>query len=384
VLALDTERQALAASPSDAPAGRRGPGRLAMCSTRPAPPAPRRAWRSRTAAPPTGSRWMQDAYPLTAGTGCCRDAVQLRRVGSGVLLAAGHRSAAGSPAPGGHRDPPTSRLIAEQRVTTMHSSRHVAGVPGRIDPPALPVPRPRVLQRRSASRRCVNRSSTPCGCRVHNLYGPTEAVGRRDRMAVHARMTTVPIGRPIANMRPYVAGRPQRCRSVVPGRAVPGRRRSGPRLRNRPDDHRGPCSSTTRSRPRPAVPHGDLARLLGRPGDIEFLGRYRRPGQAAGYRVELAEVAAAMRPPPGSDGRVAAVWNGRLVGYLIGDAGLPPSCGRRWRCGLPEYMRPGGVRADRRGCRSASGKADRRALPAARCPRRSSGPTSAPVAPWRS
>ena len=61
--------------------------------------------------------WMQDAYRLTARRrGAAEDAVQLRRLGVGVLLAADRRGAAGGGAPGAHRDP--ARLletIVEQR-----------------------------------------------------------------------------------------------------------------------------------------------------------------------------------------------------------------------------------------------------------------------------
>ncbi len=66
--------------------------------------------------------WMQAAYGLgRRRSRAAEDAVQLRRVGVGVLLAAAGRRTLVIARPDGHRDPAYLRqTIAEQRITTLH------------------------------------------------------------------------------------------------------------------------------------------------------------------------------------------------------------------------------------------------------------------------
>ena len=114
--------------------------------------------------------------------GAAEDAVQLRRLGVGAVLAADRRRAPGrSPAPGGHRDAglparPDRRERRHRRCTSCRrcstrsspraARRRAAARPARASfcsGEALPVPT-------SAAR------SPRCrGAQLHNLYGPTEA-----------------------------------------------------------------------------------------------------------------------------------------------------------------------------------------------------------------
>ncbi|HWS85825.1 MAG TPA: alpha/beta fold hydrolase, partial [Pyrinomonadaceae bacterium] len=124
---------------------------------------------------------------------------------------------------------------------------------------------------------------------------------------------------------------------------------------------------------------GDLARFLP-DGQIDFLGRNDHQVKLRGYRIELGEVEAVLSQHPAV--REAAVLvredqpgNKRLVAYLVtaaeGDAPGQPSPApttAEWRSflqeRLPEYMVPTAFVPLDEFPRTASGKVDRRALPA--------------------
>ncbi|HYG65937.1 MAG TPA: condensation domain-containing protein, partial [Thermoanaerobaculia bacterium] len=67
---------------------------------------------------------------------------------------------------------------------------------------------------------------------------------------------------------------------------------------------------------------GDLARR--RPdGDLEYLGRIDHQVKIRGYRVELGEVEAALTAFPGVRQAAAVVSEARLLGYVVGEPGVP-------------------------------------------------------------
>ena len=111
--------------------------------------------------------------------GAAEDAVQLRRLGVGVLLAAADRRPVwSSPSPSGTR---TSRYLARpDRAASGSPSLHF--VPSMLqmfldeDLRACDVAAPGLLQRRGAARRsCAGALQRAARGELHNLYGPTEA-----------------------------------------------------------------------------------------------------------------------------------------------------------------------------------------------------------------
>ena len=116
---------------------------------------------------------------------------------------------------------------------------------------------------------------------------------------------------------------------------------------------------------------GDLGRTLG-DGSLEHVGRKDFQVKIRGFRVEPGEVEAALRPHPAV--REAAVvarddapGGTRLVAYVVPDPGAPLEADdlRRYlRAKLPEPMVPAAVVLLERLPLTASGKLDRRSLPA--------------------
>ena len=114
---------------------------------------------------------------------------------------------------------------------------------------------------------------------------------------------------------------------------------------------------------------GDLVRY--RPsGDLEYLGRIDHQVKVRGFRIEPGEVEAALRRHPGvRQAVVAARGEGsgrRLVAWLIpeGEGLAPGELREHLRRTLPEYMVPQAYRIMDAFPMTASGKVDRKALPA--------------------
>lgn len=109
---------------------------------------------------------------------------------------------------------------------------------------------------------------------------------------------------------------------------------------------------------------GDLAQRLP-DGNLQFLGRADDQVKIRGFRVELGEVEAALAQHPAIE---AAAVSPALVGYVVPRAAhpAPPAFElRRWLLErLPEYMAPAHFVALKALPLTASGKVDRRALPA--------------------
>ncbi|HEV2735194.1 MAG TPA: amino acid adenylation domain-containing protein, partial [Longimicrobiaceae bacterium] len=116
---------------------------------------------------------------------------------------------------------------------------------------------------------------------------------------------------------------------------------------------------------------GDLGRYLPG-GSVEFAGRADRQVKVRGFRVEPAEVEAALAQHPLAGAAAVAAWSGagetRLVAYVVAaDASRPPSTDelRAWmRERLPEYMVPSAFVALERLPLTPNGKLDLPALPA--------------------
>jgi amino acid adenylation domain-containing protein len=210
---------------------------------------------------------------------------------------------------------------------------------------------------------------------VVNHYGPTETtVGSLVNVIGNAPLPetdtrTVPIGRPIANTRCYVLD--ERGEPVFPG--VAGELHLGGRglargyvgdpeetaLRFVPDPFSGEDGARM-------YRTGDLVRMLG-DGSLEFIGRADGQVRVRGHRVELGEVERALVRHRAVSRCAAALVDGRLVAYVVAASGasVDKEALRSFLAkSLPEHMIPAEVVLLDALPLLASGKVDRRALPA--------------------
>ncbi len=184
---------------------------------------------------------------------------------------------------------------------------------------------------RTLAQRAYQRPQTE---RLYNLYGPSEDTTYSTFALIdRAPERTPPIGRPVDGTRAYVldrrlaAGAGRRA-----GRALPGRRRPGPRLSRPPGAHGGAL---------PARPAGGHARRAdvpdGRPHPPARRRRARIPGP---------------HRPPGQDPRLphrAGRDRGGARGLPGGGTGRGAAAAGRRRWQPPGGLRDGGGRGSRRG-----------------------------------
>ncbi|MEA2558558.1 MAG: hypothetical protein QOH06_62 [Acidobacteriota bacterium] len=208
---------------------------------------------------------------------------------------------------------------------------------------------------RELARSLLDRTSA-----LWNLYGPTETTVWSSAYRVDR---TVSIGRPLANESIHLVDRRLQPVPVgVTGELLIGgsgvaRGYSGrPDLtaeRFAPDPFGEPGARLYRT--------GDLARRLP-DGRLEILGRLDQQVKVRGFRVELGEVEAALEAHPAVSRAVAAVRDGRLAAYIVGDA--DPAELRAWLTRrLPEPMIPSLFMTLEALPLTPNGKVDRRALP---------------------
>jgi amino acid adenylation domain-containing protein/non-ribosomal peptide synthase protein (TIGR01720 family) len=310
--------------------------------------------------------------------------------------------------PGGHRDPVyLLHTLAEQEITTVHFVPSmlqaflvsVAGNAGaRLEsagpPPSArrPAPRLPLLRRTVASGEALScelqqQYYAAFAAPLENLYGPTEAAVDVSFWACDpsSPLPLVPIGRPVANTCLHLLDR--RLQEVpigVPGELHIGGVQVSRGYLGRPD------LTAARFVPDPFAARldgeagarlyrtGDLARYLP-DGSLEFRGRTDDQVKLRGFRIELGEVEAALTEHPGV--RSAAVLlaglqpaaSGQppaapsLVAYFAARPEHPPSLAELrgfLRERLPSYMVPARYVMLPDLPLTASGKLDRRALPA--------------------
>nr|WP_245553364.1 non-ribosomal peptide synthetase [Nocardia veterana] len=278
-------------------------------------------------------------------------------------------------APQGHRDPDyLARVVAAESVTTLHfvpsmlaaflaeSDLGSCGSLRRVfaSGEALPA---------AVAQRLVART----GARLHNLYGPTEAAVDVTYHEVTGRdTTTVPIGRPVANTRVYVLD--SRLRPVPAG--VTGELYlAGAQLARgylaRPDLTAERFVADPFATGERMYRTGDLA-TWNADGELEYRGRSDFQVKLRGLRIEPGEIEAALTELPEVDRAVVVVHGDdaaqqQLVAYVVAAPDRSVD-GDRLRTALahrlPAYMAPAAVVTLAELPVNASGKLDRRALPA--------------------
>jgi len=222
--------------------------------------------------------------------------------------------------------------------------------------------------------RLVRRPAPDLPYALVNHYGPTEStvVATAGRVAPHGEGAPT-IGSPIANTRAYILDRSLRPVPVgvagelcLAGEGLARGYRGRPELtaeRFVPDPLGSAGARLYRT--------GDLARW--RPGgEIEFLGRVDAQLKIRGYRIEPGEIEAVLAAHPRVETAVViarqdGARDKRLVAYVVlgPGASLEPAALRHWaQERLPGYMVPAAFMQLSELPLGATGKVDRRALPA--------------------
>jgi amino acid adenylation domain-containing protein len=277
-------------------------------------------------------------------------------------------------------DPPVlTRVLEEEGISVVelptafwHEWVHELARTGR----ALPKTLRRVLvggERVSAERLA---EWAGLGVELVHVFGLTETACTSSILELPAgdageRWANLPIGTPLANVEMYVVDAwMSPVPAGVPGELLIGGRGVGRGYLGRP--------SLTAER---FIPHpfggqpgarvyrtGDRVRWL-EDGTMEFLGRADHQAKIRGFRVEPAEVEAALERHPAVREACVVVSDDasggrRLVAYLTGGAADAAPLRAHLRERLPEYMVPGAFVFLDALPLSPNGKVDRRALPA--------------------
>jgi amino acid adenylation domain-containing protein len=211
------------------------------------------------------------------------------------------------------------------------------------------------------------------GARLHHEYGPTETtIASTVQEYGPGAAGGTSIGRPVSNTRVYVLDRAGRPAPV----GVGGELHIGGAGVAHGYLHR-PALTAERFVPDPFSPRpgarlyctGDLGRWRV-DGTLEFLGRTDDQVKIRGFRVEPGEIEARLREHAAVREAVVVVrqdaaGDRRLVAYYAGDASLEVEALRRHAAErLPEHMVPAAFVRLETLPRTASGKIDRKALPA--------------------
>ena len=211
------------------------------------------------------------------------------------------------------------------------------------------------------------------GCRIMNHYGPTEATVGCCTFPVAGRdvrpwaPATVPIGRPLANVRCHVLDPNGRELPVgVAGELFVGGRGVARGYLNLPEvtADRFVADRVSGAPGARLYRTGDRVRRLPT-GDLEFLGRTDLQLKVRGFRVEPSEVERVLLGAPHVSQAAVALDDGLLVAYLAGGAIDADAVLARVRDELPEYMVPQRAIILEAMPLNANGKIDRTALAAA-------------------
>ncbi|WP_410870064.1 amino acid adenylation domain-containing protein [Nocardia sp. A7] len=212
----------------------------------------------------------------------------------------------------------------------------------------------------------IERFTTVTAGRLHNLYGPTEAtVSITGADVTEIGDGIVPIGLPHWNSRAYVLdARLQPVPVGTPGELYLAGAQLARGYLGSPDktmerfvaDPYGPVGERM-------YRTGDLVRRLPT-GDLTYLGRTDVQLKLHGLRIEPGEIEAALRTHPAVAGAAVAVHHEQLVGYVTPSGVDTAEVLATIRTLLPPYMIPHRLLALEEFPLGATGKLDRKALPA--------------------
>ncbi|HWM91031.1 MAG TPA: amino acid adenylation domain-containing protein [Thermoanaerobaculia bacterium] len=311
--------------------------------------------------------WAQSAFPLAPGEGelvkaplgfdaSVREIFWPLSVGARLVVSK----------PGGERDPDhLIELIQREGVAV------VSLVPSLLAAVLDRETAPTRLKRVTAggevlsvelAERCRERLP---GTALSNHYGPTETAVNATAWQYHPGDRSIPIGRPLANVRIDVVapwGDPVPIGTA--GEVCVGGNGVGRGYVGRPD------LTAERFVPDPNVSGarryrtGDLARWRA-DGALEFLGRVDLQVKLRGIRVEPEEVEAALAACPGVRQAAVLARDGALVAYVlpeVQDPGLPAALRAALGSRLPAFLVPSLIVLVDSFPRTPSGKVDRRAL----------------------
>jgi amino acid adenylation domain-containing protein len=284
--------------------------------------------------------------------------------------------------PGGHQNPEyLGELIASRQVTTLHfvpsmlrvfmestaadkcgSVRRIISSGEALEP--------------DVARMCLQRIRAE----LYNLYGPTEAsidVTHWCCKLEQVRQTGVPLGGPIANTQVYVLNEEMAPAPVgVTGELYLGGDGLARGYWKRPGltaERFVPDPFARKDTPggQRLYRTGDLARWLA-DGNLEYLGRVDQQVKIRGFRIELGEIEAALQEHEAVRQAVVIAreyepGDKRLIAYIVTAAELQVSEGELreiLNLRLPNYMMPASFVTLEALPLTASGKVDRKALPA--------------------
>ena len=213
----------------------------------------------------------------------------------------------------------------------------------------------------------------PLGKELWNCYGPTETTIYSGAIHLGAEDGLVPLGPPIANTTFYVldeAGNP--LPPGVPGELYIGGVGVSPGYLERPEltAQRFVASRFSSQQGATLFRTGDLVRAMN-DHELEFMGRLDHQVKLRGYRIELAEIEAALRSYPAIENAAVILREDRpgeprLVAYVTVAQGQSFEAAELRKHAsrlLPEYMLPARVVTLAALPLTASGKIDRRSLP---------------------
>ncbi|WP_280501830.1 AMP-binding protein, partial [Nocardia farcinica] len=282
--------------------------------------------------------------------------------------------------PDGHRDPAyLAETIAAERITTVHFVPSMLAVfvaaLAELGAARAGVESLRLVfaSGEALPPRTAHRLLELTGAQLHNLYGPTEAaVDVTYHQVTEADTDTVPIGAPVFNTRVYVLDSRLRPSPVgVAGELYLAGDQLAREYVRRADLTADRFVANPFGTGERMYRTGDLVAWTA-DGELEYLGRTDFQVKLRGLRIELGEIEATLTGLPEIAQSVVVRHvdqrgNENLVAYVVPASGatLDVDLVREdLAAKLPAYMVPALIMALAEFPLNASGKLDRRALPA--------------------